>query len=132
MFSNVPLLVNFVPLQKIRQILFYKNSFFEFYNNQSPKVRNKIDEVLFMVTVLERIPKKFFEHLTDTNGLYEIRVELGGNIFRIFCCFDEGQLVILFNGFQKKTQKTPKGELDKAEKLKEDYFKTKNDNGKDT
>ncbi len=83
-----------------------------------------------MITVLERIPKKFFDHLTGTNGLYEIRIELGSNIFRVFCCFDEGKLVVLFNGFQKKTQKTPKGEIEKAEKLKEAYFKTKIENEK--
>ena len=64
--------------------------------------------------------------MTGTNGLYEIRIELGSNIFRIFCCFDEGRLVVLFNGFQKKTQKTPKSEIEKAEKLKAEYFSQKN------
>jgi len=97
----------------------------DFYNLQNEKVQNKIDEVLFMITILERVPKKFFDHLSGTNGLYEIRIELGGNIFRVFCCFDEGKLIVLFNGFQKKSQKTPKNELMKAEKLKEEYFKKK-------
>lgn len=87
--------------------------------------KKKIDEVLFTITVLERIPKKFFDHLTGTNGLYEIRIEFGGNIFRVFCCFDEGKLIVLFNGFQKKSQKTPINEIEKAEKLKEEYFKIK-------
>lgn len=112
-------------MEKIRQIIFYKDYFLDFYNLQNEKVQNKIDEVLFMITILERVPKKFFDHLSGTNGLYEIRIELGGNIFRIFCCFDEGKLIVLFNGFQKKSQKTTKNELMKAEKLKEEYFKKK-------
>ncbi len=78
-----------------------------------------------MVTVAERIPKKFFEHMTSTEGLYEIRVEFQSNIYRIFSCFDEGKLVVLFNGFQKKTQKTSQSEIDKALKIKEEYFKHK-------
>ncbi|SHH00132.1 Phage derived protein Gp49-like [Flavobacterium micromati] len=68
--------------------------------------------------------------MTGTDGLFEIRIELGGNIFRVFCCFDEGKLVVLFNGFQKKTHKTPKGEIEKAEKLKHEYFKSKDGNRK--
>ena len=81
--------------------------------------------MLFVVTVANRIPQKFFQHLEGTNGLYEIRVEFQGNIYRIFCCFDEGQVVILFNGFQKKTQKTPSGELEKAVKIMNEYFDEK-------
>ena len=64
--------------------------------------------------------------MTGTDGLYEVRVEYGSNIYRIFCCFDKGKLVVLFNGFQKKTQKTPKNELDKALTLKNEYFQQKN------
>ncbi len=63
--------------------------------------------------------------MTSCDGLFEIRVEYQSNIYRIFCCFDQGQLVILFNGFQKKTQKTPKTEIEKAMKLKQEYFKLK-------
>lgn len=114
-------------MDKVRQIVFYKDHFHEFYNAQNEKVQKKIDEVLFMISILERVPKKFLDHMTGTSGLFEIRIELGGNIFRVFCCFDEGKLIVLFNGFQKKTQKTPKGEIEKAEKLKNEYFKGKND-----
>lgn len=89
------------------------------------KVKEKIDYVLFVVTVADRIPQKFFQHLEGTNGLYEIRVEFQGNIYRIFCCFDEGQVVVLFNGFQKKSQKTPSGELDKAVNIMNEYFDEK-------
>ena len=85
-------------------------------------MKEKIDHVLFVVTVASRIPQKFFQHLEGTNGLYEIRVEFQGNIYRIFCCFDEGQVVILFNGFQKKSQKTPSGELERAMKIRNEYF----------
>ena len=66
--------------------------------------------------------------MEGTDGLYEIRVELQSNIFRIFCCFDEGKLVVLFNGFQKKSQKTPQTEIDRALKIKTEYFKEKKQN----
>ena len=75
---------------------------------------------------MDRVPEKFLKHLTGTDGLYEIRIEHKSNIYRLFCCFDEGKLVVLFNGFQKKTQKTPKGELEKALRLMQNYFEQKN------
>ena len=78
-----------------------------------------------MVRQVERIPKKFFQHLTGTDGLYEVRVEYQSNIYRIFCFFDKGKLVVLLNAFQKKTNKTPKKELELAKRLKTDYFKDK-------
>ena len=81
--------------------------------------------MLRIVRQVERISNRFFDHIEGTNGLYEIRVEVESNIFRIFCCFDEGNIVILFNGFQKKTQKTPKTEIEKAERLKQEYFDLK-------
>lgn len=74
---------------------------------------------------MDRIPEKFLKHLEGTDGLYEIRVEADGNIYRIFCCFDKGNIVVLFNGFQKKTRKTPKQEIELAERLKTEYFKIK-------
>jgi len=88
-------------------------------------VKEKIDHVLYVVTVADRIPQKFFQHLEGTNGLYEIRVEFQSNIYRIFCCFDEGQVVVLFNGFQKKSQKTPTEEIEKAVKIMKEYFDEK-------
>jgi len=114
-------------MDKVRSVIFYKNYFKDFFDIQTKKVQDKISEVLFMITIIERVPKKFLDHMEGTKGLYEIRIELGGNIFRVFCCFDEGKLVVLFNGFQKKTQKTPKSEIEKAEKLKDEYFKSKQD-----
>ena len=75
-----------------------------------------------MMTIIERIPKKFFGNIDGVKGLFEIRVEYESNIYRIFCCFDKGNLVVLFNGFQKKAQKTPKKEIEKAEKIMKEYF----------
>jgi phage-related protein len=109
-------------MERYRQIIYFKDYFFDFFDQQTEKVKEKIDHVLFVVTVASRIPQKFFQHLEGTNGLYEIRVEFQGNIYRIFCCFDEGQVVILFNGFQKKSQKTPSGELERAMKIRNEYF----------
>ena len=108
-----------------RKLIFYKNYFREFFYAQKNNVQDKIDYVLFVVTVADRIPKKFFEHITGTDGLFEIRIEFESNIYRIFCCFDEGKLVVLFNGFQKKSQKTPQKEIDKAMKIKQEYFMDK-------
>ena len=92
-------------MEKVRQIIYFKDYFLDFFNEQTEKVKEKIDHVLFVVTVADRIPKKFFDHITGTEGLYEIRVEFQSNIYRIFCCFDEGKVVVLFNGFQKKSKK---------------------------
>ncbi|CAN5401930.1 type II toxin-antitoxin system RelE/ParE family toxin [soil metagenome] len=109
-------------MKEVRQIVYYKKYFSDFFDDQTEKVKDKIDHVLFVITVAERIPIKFFKHLEGTAGLYEIRVEFNGNIYRIFCCLDQGKVVVLFNGFQKKSQKTPSGEIQKALKIKEDYF----------
>ena len=73
----------------------------------------------------ERVPEKYFKHITNSTGIYEVRVEVGSDIYRVFGFFDEGNLVILANGFQKKTQKTPKKEIELAEKLKKKYFDEK-------
>jgi len=112
-------------VNRIRQIIFFKTHFNDFFDKQTEKVKAKIDYVLFVVSMAEQIPKKFFDHLTGTDGLYEIRIELGTNIYRIFCCFDEGNIIVLFNGFQKKTRKTPPGEIEKAVKIKKEYFDEK-------
>ncbi|CAM3886572.1 type II toxin-antitoxin system RelE/ParE family toxin [Aquirufa aurantiipilula] len=108
-------------METVRQIIFYKDYFHDFFNDQTEKVKEKIDYVLYVITVAERVPKKFFDHIEGTDGLYEIRVEFQSNIFRIFCCFDEGKVVILFNGFQKKSQKTPPAEIERALKIKAEY-----------
>ena len=111
--------VNFVAERKI---IFHGKYFTDFYIQQTAKVQEKIDFVLMLIKTVQVVPERFLKHLTGTDGLYEIRVECGSNIFRIFCCFDKGNLVVLFNVFQKKTQKTPKQELEMAVKLMKEYF----------
>ncbi len=107
------------------KIIFYENHFMEFYQKQDQKVKGKIQYVFELIRQVDRVPDKFLKHITATNGLYEIRIEYQSNIYRIFCCLDEGQLVVLFNGFQKKSQKTPQKEIDKAGQLMRDYFNNK-------
>ncbi len=121
--GNVIFWDNFVIME--RKIIFYKNHFIEFYQNQEEKVKSKIQYVFELIKQVDRVPEKFLKHLEGTEGLFEVRVEYQSNIYRIFCCFDEVRLVVLFIGFQKKTQKTPKKEIEKAERLMKEYFQTK-------
>ena len=91
-------------------------------------VTNTQDKVLYVLMLLrtqDRLPTKFIKLIR--NGLYELRVEYNGNIYRIFFIFDGNKIVVLFNGFQKKKQKTPQSEINKALKLKEEYYGSKND-----
>jgi phage-related protein len=92
---------------------------------QTIEVQEKIEYVFKLIRGVQNVPKKFLDHITGTDGLFEIRVEYESNIYRIFCCFDKENLVVLFNGFQKKSQKTPKKEIDLAVKLKDEYFNVK-------
>jgi putative component of toxin-antitoxin plasmid stabilization module len=103
---------------KFRNIHLYKKYFTDFYNNQKQKVKDKILWTFKIVETLQQVPTDYLKHIEVTDGLYEIRVQTGSDIFRIFCFFDEGKLVILANGF---LQKTPKREIEKALKIKEDY-----------
>jgi len=107
--------------QEHRKITFYKNYFQEFFDKQNKKVKAKIVWTLTLIEDLQRVPETYLKHIENTDGLYEIRVQLGSDIFRIFCFFDQGQLVVLVNGFQKKTQKTPKKEIELALKIKAAY-----------
>jgi phage-related protein len=108
-----------------RQIIFYEDYFFEFYEKLNIKVKAKVQYVLELIKQVDRVPEKFLAPMRGYEGLFEIRIEYQSNIYRIFCCFDEGRLVILFNGFQKKTQKTPKNEIEKAIRLMKEYFQSK-------
>lgn len=105
-----------------RKLTTYGNYFIDFYSGLDKKVQTKIDYVFELVKSLDLIPKRFFKYLEGTDGIFEIRIEFESNIFRIFCFFDEGHFVVLMNGFQKKSQKTPKQEIELAEKLKRQYF----------
>ena len=108
-----------------RQVIAFKRYFLDFYENQVDNVQAKIEWTLQLIRTTEQIPEKYFKHLEGTKGLFEIRIEVGNNIFRIFSFFDKGNLVVLGNGFQKKTQKTPKPEIEKALKIMEEYFNEK-------
>jgi phage-related protein len=109
----------------IREIRFYKNYFIDFYISLDSSTQEKIEYVFKVIRTVDRIPEKFLKHLEGTDGLYEIRIKFGSNIYRVFCCFDAGRIVILFNGFQKKSQKTPNKEITKAIKLMDEYFTNK-------
>ena len=88
-------------------------------------MKEKIGYVFRLIKTVEKVSEKFLKHIEGTDGLFEIRIEVGSNIYRIFCCFDKGNLVVLFNGFQKKAQKTPRKEIELAEQLKAEYFAAK-------
>ena len=112
-------------MKEQRQIIFHKQYFVSFYTALPKNVQEKIDYVFTLLRTVDRVPRKFLDHLEGTDGLYEIRIEYSSTIYRIFCFFDKGNLIVLFNAFQKKTQKTPKLELELAERLKKEYFTTK-------
>src|SRR3990170_2734268 len=100
----------FASVDKKRDLLFYRDYFNEFYSEQTTKVQKKILWTLRVIEDLERIPEIYFKHLAGTDGLYEIRIQSGNDIYRIFCFFDDNNLVVIGHGFQKKTQKTPERE----------------------
>lgn len=110
-----------VEHKKFRSITFYKNYFQDFFAKQNKKVKAKIIWTFDLVEDLQRVPVTYLKHIENTGGLYEMRVQLGTDIFRIFCFFDQGQVVVLVNGFQKKTQRTPKKEIELALKIKAEY-----------
>jgi phage-related protein len=110
---------------KKRTVIFYKDYFQSFFIRQDEKVKAKIVWTLSLIEELQNIPETYLKHLKGTSGLYEVRIQQGNNIFRLFCFFDEGKLFVLMNGFQKKTQKTPKNEIEKALKIKNEYEQEK-------
>jgi phage-related protein len=112
-------------MEKIREIVAYKNYFEDFLTKQPAKVQDKVFKILEAIETLERIPTNYLKIIVGTNGLYEARIQLATDIWRIFCFFDDGRLVILLNGFQKKTQKTPKSEIEKAITLMNEYYANK-------
>lgn len=115
---------------KIREVITYKSYFDEFFTKQPQKVRDKIIKVLDIIEQIDRIPTTYLKYIEGTSGLFEVRVKLGNNIFRIFCFFDGNKLVVLLTGFEKKTQKTPKEEIVRAEKLMSKYYEEKRMEGK--
>lgn len=111
---------------KYREVVAYKEYFEDFFKKQSRKVQDKIIKVLDILETMERVPISYLKYIEGTNGLFEVRVQLGSDIFRIFCCFDGNRLVVLFSGFQKKTQKTPSKEIERAVRIMNEYFNERN------
>ena len=110
---------------KARAVITYKHYFDEFFMAQQPKVRDKIIKLLDIIEQVDRIPSNYLKYMEGTNGLFEVRVQFGNNIFRIFCFFDGNRFVILLTGFQKKIQKTPPEEIARAVRLMEEYYEEK-------
>lgn len=109
----------------IREIRFHEKYFIDFYLSLDLSSQEKIEYVFQVIRSVEKIPEKFLKHIEGTDGLYEIRIQFGNKNYRVFCCFDVGKIVILFNGFLKKNQKIPMKEMKKALKLKQEYFDKK-------
>jgi len=112
-------------MEKVREVIAYQNHFENFLKKQTEKVQDKIYKVIEAIETLERVPETYLKPIKTQQGLFEARIQLGSNIWRVFCFFDEGRLVILLNGFQKKSQKTPPKEIEKASKLMDEYFAEK-------
>lgn len=112
-------------MEKIRSVIAYEDHFEKFLHGQPVKVQNKIFKIIEAIKILQRVPTNYLKSITGVEGLFKARISLATNIWRIFCFFDEGRLVILLNGFTKKSQKTPLKEIVKARKLMAAYFKEK-------
>lgn len=121
--NKVVLLYNISYLCTMRKIIAYKNYFSDFIKKLSTDEINKIRRALDLFKVEDRMPRHFIKFIRD--GIYEFRVAYGNNEFRIFFIYDGDIVVVLFNAFKKKTQKTPDNEIKKAIKLKEEYYATK-------
>ena len=113
-------------MEKIREVISYKNYFEDFLKEQPQKVQDKIFKIIEAIETLERVPTNYLKSMEGTKGLYEARIQLGTNIWRVFCFFDNGKLVILLNGFRKKSQKTPREAIAKAISLMKEYYEQKN------
>ena len=109
-------------MEKVREVIAYKNYFEDFLKEQPIKVQNKIFKIIEAIETLERVPENYIKRISGTKGLYEARISLASNTWRVFCFFDQGKLVILLNGFVKKTTKTPRREIEKASRLMNDYY----------
>ena len=111
----------------MRKIIFYR-----FENGKCPvedyleSLSNKqVEKVFFVLDLVENfdiVPRKFFKKLESTDDIWEVRVQFGNNIFRLFGFFDGNDLVVLNHAFTKKTQKIPKKEIKIAEQRKKKYF----------
>jgi phage-related protein len=111
--------------RKKRTVVFYKDYFEVFFVKLREKVKNKIIWTFELIEDLPRVPETYLKHIENSGGLYEIRVQQGGDILRIFCFFDQSNLVVILNGFKKKTQRTPRKEIETATVIMKEYFNEK-------
>ncbi len=125
--QNSNFYITFVRM-KVREVIAFRSYFEDFLRDQPRKVQDKIFKIIEAIETLERVPSNYLKHITGSDGLYEARIQLASNIWRVFCFFDGDKLVILLNGFQKKTQRTPKNEIEKAIRLMTDYYGQKKEN----
>ena len=110
---------------RVREVVEFENHFSDFLKKQPIRVQDKIFKIIEAIETLERIPAHYLKAITGTDGLYEARIQMGSDCWRVFCFFDQGKLITLLNGFTKKTQKTPKREIEKAINLKNKYYHSK-------
>lgn len=122
-FEKVVFLCNFPYLCVMRKIIAYKSYFSDFIKKLSKDETNKIRRALDLFKAEDKLPRHFIKFIRD--GVYEFRVTHGNNEFRIFFIYDGDAIVVLFNAFRKKSQKTPNSEIEKALRLKEEYYGTK-------
>ena len=111
--------------EDVRKVILFKRYFDDFFDNQPRKVQEKLYWSINVLRTVQDIPRNHLKALTGTDGLMEMRTQLGGNIYRVFCFFDEGQIIVLTNGFQKKTEKTPRNEIERAMRIREEYYAEK-------
>jgi phage-related protein len=96
----------------MRTVDFYRlpnnnNPVESFLDSLTGKQAQKVLWVLQLIEELDIVPRQYFKKLVDSEGIWEVRIQFGNDIFRLLGFFDGGNLLILTNGFAKKTQKTP-------------------------
>ncbi len=106
-----------------REVIAYGDYYDDFMKTLLPVERRKIHYIIDLLQSQDRVATKFVKFIRE--GLYELRAMYNGNIYRIFFIFDEDKIVVLFNGFQKKTRETPEKEIKKALKIKKEYYESK-------
>lgn len=111
--------------EQIREIIFFKYYATDFIDTLPVKVAKKIYWTIDLLRSTRFVPRNYLKSIENADGLWELRIEFGGDIFRIFCFFDEGNLVVLVNGFQKKSNRTPKREIERALRIKDEYYTEK-------
>ena len=111
--------------EKFRTVEAYRNHFADFLAGLKQPVKDKIYWTIRLIETIPRVSEKYLKKLAWTEDLFEMRIEFGGDIFRIFCFYDDNKLIILLNGFAKKTQKTPRREVERALRLREQYYEEK-------